>query len=173
MTETGKPRLIVIMGVCGSGKSTLAQALALRFGYHFLDADDFHTALNKEQMRSGIPLDDESRSVWVNRLVEILGELADKGTSCVLAYSGIRRRHRQLIMGGAHQTLGVMLAGDRACLEARLLARTPHFMPVTLLDSQLESMEEPEADEKILLLDCARPVSSLIAMIEDTLATLE
>jgi gluconokinase len=173
MTESGKPRLIVIMGVCGSGKSTLAQALALRYGYHFLDADDFHTARSREQMRSGIPLDDESRAAWVNHMVLILGELADKGASCVLAYSGLRRKHRQKIMGGAFQTLGVMLAGDRACLEARLLSRTTHFMPVTLLDSQLESMEAPEADEKILHLDCARPVPSLVALIEDTLASLE
>ena len=173
MSEPGTPRLIVIMGVCGSGKTTLSQALALRFGYHFLDADDFHTARNKEQMRSGIPLDDESRAAWVNRIIVILSELADKGTSCVLAWSGLRRKQRQQIMGSAFQTLWVMLAGDRECLESRLLSRTAHFMPVSLLDSQLDSMEEPEPDEKILQLDCARPVPSLIAVIEDTLATLE
>jgi gluconokinase len=173
MSDIPGPRLIVIMGVCGSGKSTLAQALALRYGYHYLDADDFHTAQSKERMRQGIPLDDASREHWVNHMTTILGELAGKGTSCVLAYSGIRKAQRQQILGTAFQTLGVMLEGDRDILEQRLLSRNAHFMPASLLDSQLDSMEEPEPDEKILLLDCARPVASLVAMVEDALATLE
>jgi len=173
MTEFQSPRLIVIMGVCGSGKSTLAQALALRFGYHYLDADDYHTLQCKEQMHLGIPLDDENRAAWIERMSVIIDELADKGTSCVLAYSGIRRAQRRRILGARFQTIGFMLTGSRECLDARMHARSGHFMSPLLLDSQLQSMQAPEPDEKITLLDCARPINSLVAMVEDMLANLE
>lgn len=167
------PRLIVIMGVSGTGKSTLAHNLALRFGYHYLDADDLHTDTCKDRMKAGIPLDDASREMWVDRICSVLDELAEKSTNCVLAYSGLRQHQRQRVLASSFRTLSCMLTGELELLENRLGRRVTHFMPASLVASQLATLELPGPEEKIQLLDCSSPLNTLTTVVEDMLSALE
>jgi carbohydrate kinase (thermoresistant glucokinase family) len=132
----------IVMGVSGCGKSTVGQLLAKEAGLPFLDADDFHPPANIEKMRSGIPLTDSDRTPWLARLHHQL--LAhDSGPGCVLACSALRESYRLALAGPLPAIRWVYLRGTRAELLARLEAREEHFMPATLLDSQLALLEEP------------------------------
>lgn len=136
------------MGVSGAGKTEIGRRLAAALGGTLLDADDFHTEVNREKMRSGIPLDDEDRRPWLEALSQRLGREADVAGDLVLACSALKRCHREILLrgiGGAVQL--IWLNGPREVIMARLLARRGHFMPPGLLDSQLKALEPPGPDE--------------------------
>ena len=165
------PLLVVVMGVSGCGKSTLAQAIANHFAITFLDADAFHSEDAISQMSQGIPLTDEQRAPWIARICKQLRELALLNKSCVLAYSGLKQQHRQLIFGSYHRAVGVLLEADPVLIAQRLGNRGGHFMSPKLLISQVASMEEinEEAIENIelLTLSAEEPVAdSLLKFIE-------
>lgn len=142
------PVLVVTMGVSGCGKSTLAAGLATRFGLRLLDADDFHPPANVVRMAGGEPLSDAMREPWIDALCAALRLYRQRGESCVLAFSGLRRAHRQRLRGLDYPTLFLHLVGDQRVIRARLQARTGHFATAALLDSQLATLERPidEAD---------------------------
>lgn len=147
---------IVVMGVSGCGKSSFGQALALRLGLSYVEGDALHAAANVEKMRSGTPLTDDDRWPWLDRVAEALNEPA------VVSCSALKRVYRDRIRQGAGgPVVFVHLAGEKSLIAERMAARSGHYMPTSLLDSQFAALEAPGPDEAIAL-DIARPVEQLI-----------
>jgi gluconokinase len=123
---------IVVIGVAGSGKSTVALGLAGHYGYVFLDADDFHADDAKVQMAAGVPLMDAQREPWVAELGRQLQALASRGSSSVLAFSGLRAVHRQRLRECGVPMRFVYLDAPPSTVAGRLESRLGHFMPAAL-----------------------------------------
>lgn len=140
---TAHAGVVVVMGVSGSGKTTLARALADAWPATFLDADDFHSAAAKARMAGGQPLTDRMRAPWVARIVADLQRRVAGGERVVLAFSGLRRRHRDRLRASGLPLRFLFLQGDRALVAARVLARRDHYMPAALVDSQFAALEDP------------------------------
>ncbi len=158
MDATG-PLRVVVMGVAGSGKTTVAELLAGRLGARVLDADDAHPAANIDKMTRGIPLTDEDRQPWLERLRD---ELADSDR-IVVTCSALRRRYRD-VLRQAHgvQFVFLDLAPDLAL--HRLESRHGHFMGPNMIDSQFAALERPTPDETdVLTIDAATPLPDIIA----------
>ena len=151
-----QPYLIISMGVSGSGKSTVAEMLAQKFDLPFLEADDFHSAENKAHMAAGKALTDEMREPWI---ANICNTIKEEGKSCVLAYSGLRRAHRQKFRELGFNTLFLYLNGSKELIAQRMSDRAGHFMPVSLLESQFASMDAPqdEPDMQLVSIDATIP----------------
>ena len=139
-------RRIVVMGVSGAGKSTVGAALARRLGTSFVDADDLHPPANVEKMRDGIPLVDADRMPWLDLVGTALADAPAPGV--VVACSALRRAYRDRLRSAAPDVVFVALEGDPELLAERMGARPGHFMPATLLASQLAAYESPGADER-------------------------
>lgn len=160
---------VVVMGVSGCGKSTVGALLAGLLGVPFVDADALHPPANVERMAAGIPLTDADREPWLHAVGQAL---AAPPAGAVVACSALRRRYRDLIRDAAPDAVMVHLHGDRARLSARLAARLDHFMPATLLDSQLATLEPLAPDERGSVLDIAPPPTTLATQAAATLLTL-
>ena len=161
-------RLFVVMGVSGSGKTSVGQALAEEIGAGYIDGDKLHSAASIAKMERGEPLNDDDRRPWLERVGATL-EAAEG--PCIVGCSALKRAYRDIIRRAAGApVLFLFLDGGRRVLEARMSRRTGHFMPVSLLDSQLATLERPEADEAFVRVDIDQPledvVSSLAAQIE-------
>lgn len=157
----GRPTIVVIAGVSSSGKTTVGQALAGRIGARFLDADDFHPPANVQKMANGVPLVDEDRWPWLERLNAELRQAAVSGESVVLACSALKAAYRERLADGVVGLQWVLLAGSRQVLGERAAARTHRYMPPSLLDSQLATLEplEPGTGWEI---DVTRPVAAIV-----------
>jgi gluconokinase len=158
--------VVVVMGVCGSGKTTVGRALAEAMGWPFLDADDFHPAANVEKMRAGIPLTDEDRWPWLDRLAGEIGAINARGDNAVLACSALRQAYRDRLAANGGVRIAY-LKGDRATIEPRLSARPGHYMPASLLTSQLAALEEPT---DAIVVDIRLPSSAQIDAIRREIA---
>ena len=158
------PLLVVVMGVSGCGKSTLGQEIANHFAITFLDADSFHSEDAIKQMSQGIPLTDEQRAPWIARICKQLNDFELQNKSCVLAYSGLKQQHRQLIFSSYHRAVGVLLDVDPVLIAQRLADRGGHFMSPQLLSSQIASMEaineEPIENIELLTISAEESVAS-------------
>lgn len=143
------PRLVLVMGVAGSGKTTIGKRLATRLACAFIDADDFHDTASIERMRSGVPLSDAMRDAWIERVAAALAECYRQRQDCVLAFSGLRTRHRRRLMQLGFATSAFLLSGSRALLAQRIGGRRDHFMPATQLPRQLATIEPVQPDEAI------------------------
>lgn len=141
---------VVVMGVSGSGKSTVGWLLARRLDVAFVDADGLHPPANVAKMTAGEPLTDADRLPWLRA---VAAELAAAPSGAVVACSALRRRYRDVLRDGAPGVTFVHLDGSRDVLAARLAARLDHFMPASLLDSQLATLEPLDADEAGVVLD--------------------
>jgi len=161
---------IVVMGISGSGKTSVAQALAQHYGYAFLDADDVHSAEAKAQMARGIPLTDAQRVPWVAALALRLRQSVDAGRSIVLAFSGLRRAHRQQLRDSGVPMRFVFLHAARHVIAARLAARSGHFMPPTLLQSQIDALELPLEEPDVVSVDVDASFDEVVA---DAIAQLD
>lgn len=149
---------VIVAGVSGSGKSTVGTALADALGAEFVDGDDLHPVANVEKMAAGIPLDDADRRPWLGLIAQRLaGE-----DRIVIACSALKRSYRDLIREHAPDALFLVLSVDRATLEHRMRSRE-HFMPPSLLDSQLATLEPLEADERGATLDAAGTVGQTVS----------
>lgn len=149
--ETNKPMGVVVMGVSGSGKSSLAAELARAEGWDFLEGDRMHPPANVARMRAGIPLTDADRRPWLEHLAASIAQHLREGRSVVVACSALRRGYRDRLRQAGPTLRFVYLQVPREELARRMQARQ-HFMPVSLLDSQLATLEEPAADEHALYL---------------------
>ena len=159
---------IVVMGVSGCGKSSVGLALAEALGARFIDGDDLHPEANKAKMAAGIPLNDDDRWPWLDLVAAALSEenLDATGSNLngtVVACSALKRVYRERIGAGAPGTRFVHLHGSRELLAQRMGARTDHFMPVSLLDSQLSTLELLGPDEPGQTYNIAAPVDQLVA----------
>jgi gluconokinase len=137
------PQAIVIMGVAGSGKTTIGQALARTLGWPFRDADEFHPAANFAKMSAGVPLTDTDRAPWLVAIRAHLEAGLVAGTRGVVSCSALKQAYRDALIFDPVRIRLVHLHGPREIIAARLAARTGHFMPPSLLDSQLAALEEP------------------------------
>lgn len=147
---------VIAMGVSGSGKSTLGALLASKLDCPFLEGDDFHDARAIAKMRAGQPLDDDDRWPWLDRLGLAVGEALESGGRVVAACSALRRSYREHLRGAiAAPTRFVMLDASHDELLRRLTRRSDHYMPASLLESQLATLERPGADEAVFTLDAA------------------
>ena len=158
---------IVVMGVSGCGKSSVGIALAEALGARFIDGDDLHPEANKAKMSAGIPLDDSDRWPWLELVSQALAEevVETSGgsfTGTVIACSALKRVYRERILAGAPNTFFVHLDGSREILEQRLGARSGHFMPATLLDSQLATLEPLGTDEPGVVIDIDQSIAQII-----------
>lgn len=136
-------QVYVVMGVSGSGKSTVGTLLAARLACPFYDADDFHPPENIRKMSAGIPLTDEDRRPWLAAMGSRAAELLAAGRSAVMACSALKESYRRIISPGGQGVRFIYLKGDQRLIGERLAARKGHFMPPSLLQSQMEALEEP------------------------------
>ena len=149
------------MGVSGCGKTTIGDLVARELGVRFLDGDSLHPVENVAKMAAGTPLTDEDRWPW---LATVGAELAAAGPDgLVLACSALKRGYRDAIRAQAPETVFLHLHGSREVLGGRIEGRSGHFMPATLLDSQLATLEPLEADEAGTVVDIAAPVEHVVA----------
>lgn len=158
------------MGASGSGKTTIASGLAARLKYALAEGDDFHPEANVAKLARGEPLSDADREPWLQTLAKWIRRHHEAGRSSVLACSALKRRYRDTLRAGAPQRVSfVHLAAPREALLRRMNRRTGHFMPATLLDSQLATLEPLEADEPGIVVDATAPPDAVVA---DVLARL-
>lgn len=154
-------KAIIVMGVSGSGKSTIGAMLARELGWQFYDADDFHPPANREKMAQGIPLSDEDRAEWLKALQDLLSENSGKGLSCVLACSALKQRYRETLAVDESVRF-VYLRGSFDQIETRMKRRKDHYMPVQLLQSQFEALEEPR---EAVVIDISHPPEEIVDII--------
>ena len=141
---TSEARAFILMGVAGSGKTAVGTRAAERLGWVFLDADDFHPQSNVEKMRHGIPLTDEDRKPWLERLHQELKNRLGAGTSLILGCSALKDAYRSLLHQGLPAINFIYLKVDHDTVLDRLRHRQAHFFPKELLDTQFATLEVPK-----------------------------
>ena len=148
----------VVMGVASCGKTSVGELLAEKLHAHFIEGDRLHPATNVAKMSAGNPLTDDDRWPWL----KAIGESVAGREACVASCSALKRSYREAITKAAQRSVYfIYLHGSRELLENRIGARKGHFMPASLLESQLRTLEEPAPDELALRLDIALPISEL------------
>ena len=157
--------VIIIFGVSGAGKTTVGELLARELGWHFYEADDFHSPANIEKMRGGVPLTDEDRWPWLENLRELIKRCIAAGENAVLACSALKRAYRKHLRVSAEVKL-VFLRGDYALVAGQMRHRRGHFMNPTLLRSQFADLEEPQPDEDVIKIELGRTPQELAEEIE-------
>jgi gluconokinase len=156
------PTRLVITGVAGAGKTTIADRVADRLVLWDFDGDDFHSLANVAKMRGGHALDDADRAPWLDAMHGLLADYATRGRAFVLACSALKAAYRERLAAGIGDLRFVYLRAERDLLAARLAARPAHFFPPSLLDSQLETLEEPG---DALIVDAALSIEAIVDQI--------
>jgi gluconokinase len=141
--------ILIAMGVSGAGKTRIGELLAERLHCAFTDGDAFHSEANKEKMHKGIPLTDEDRWPWLNAIRAAIEQKQRAHETAVFTCSSLKRSYRNILRAGDKDVCFVYLQGTREVLEERLKTRTGHFFDPSLLQSQLDTLEEPGEDEAI------------------------
>ncbi len=149
---------IVVMGVSGCGKSTVGEKLALQLDAKFIDGDDLHPEENKAKMAAGIALNDEDRWPWLDKV----GAALASEEKLVIACSALKRKYRERILSKASDVIFFHLEGSRELLAERMASRSNHFMPASLLDSQLAALEPLEFDEPGHTVNINQPVTRIV-----------
>ena len=156
------PTRWVVMGVCGCGKSDIGQRLAAALDVRYLEGDDYHPPANVAKMAAGIALDDADRAGWLLRLQAEIGAARTQGTGLVLSCSALKRRYRDVLRAGDPDLRFACLDGARELIAARMRSRGDHYMPLSLLDSQLRDLEPLQADEAGICVDIRKTPEALI-----------
>jgi gluconokinase len=152
---------LVVMGVSGSGKSTLADLLSKRLGWPFRDADEFHPPENIAKMSAGHPLNDEDRAPWLAAIAAWVDRERAAGKHAIVTCSALKRAYRDVLIGSRDDVGLIFLQGERDVIHARMAARKDHFMPKSLLDSQLATLQPPASEERALSLKVDAPPETL------------
>ncbi len=152
--DVAQQPVLVIMGVSGCGKSTVAAILAGQLGWDLEEGDDLHPASNVEKMRAGTALTDEDRWPWLEKVADWIRDHTNAGLPGIITCSALKRSYRDVLRG--EHVVFVHLAGSKETIARRLNARLDHYMPSTLLDSQLATLEPPGPDENTLVVNLGR-----------------
>ena len=157
------PVVVVVMGVSGCGKSTLGAQLAAALGVPFIEGDGLHPPHNVALMAAGTPLTDADRADWLLSIAARLGQAHAAGQGLVVSCSALKRRYREQLRAACPGLRLVHLHGSADQLRRRLQGRTGHYMPASLLDSQLSALQPPGADENALVFNIALSVDQITA----------
>ena len=160
-------RALVVMGVSGSGKTETSHAVADALGFRHIEADHFHPEENVARMRAGTPLSDADRVEWLQRLVVEMQRAIDDGVGFVLACSALKRRYRDLLRDAVAGLRFAHLSIDYETAVQRVGGRAGHFMPISLVDSQFATLESPEGEPGVLVVDASQPRDQVLAEIVD------
>ena len=163
LPSLGAARQIVVMGVSGCGKSSVGAQLASALGLAFIEGDSLHPPRNVALMAAGTPLTDADRADWLATIAQHLGQAQAAGSGLVVSCSALKRRYRDGLRAACPRLHLVYLHGPAALLRQRLAARSGHYMPASLLDSQLATLEPPGADEAALILDIGPSTAEVVA----------
>lgn len=147
------PLHLVVMGVSGTGKTTIALALAERLGWTYAEGDEFHSSENVSQMTRGLPLTDEDRMPWLLAITRWIESRNGLGESTVVTCSALKRSYRDVLGSAEGDVRFIHLLGDPEAIQARIKARTGHFMPETLLPSQVSTIEPLQDDERGIIVE--------------------
>jgi gluconokinase len=158
------------MGVSGSGKTTIAKALARHLGWRFIDGDDLHPPENVAKMHAGTPLDDGDRTPWLAAIAHQIDDWIAAGSPGVITCSALKRRYRDIIVGARPSVRLVFLDGSPEVIAERLVTRSGHFMPASLLQSQFAALEPPTADENPVFVRIEKPVEAIVGDIVTALS---
>lgn len=164
MSTTHSPAatpVLVVMGVTGTGKSTVAGLLAGHLGWELEEGDDLHPPANVAKMSAGIPLTDEDRWPWLDIVAGWIDGQIDAGVAGIVTCSALKRVYRDRLR--RPNVIFVHLTGSAEVIAGRLSARLDHFMPTTLLESQVATLEVPGADEQVITVDVAGTPSEQVA----------
>lgn len=148
-SKSGVVMILIVMGVSGAGKTRIGEMLAQRLTCNFTDGDALHSVTNKEKMQHGIPLTDEDRWPWLRAIHAAIAAKSRADETAVFTCSSLKRSYRDILRGGERNVYFVYLQGSPAVLRERLNTRTGHFFDPALLQSQLDTLEEPGPDEAI------------------------
>jgi gluconokinase len=158
-TKSTQHPVLVIMGVSGSGKSTVAGLLAGQLGWDLEEGDDLHSAENVAKMASGQPLNDSDRWPWLESVAAWITNHTDEGRPGIITCSALKRSYRDKLSGP--NVIFVHLVGSRDQIGTRLAARVDHYMPPTLLESQIATLEPPGEDENVISVNVGRKPAEL------------
>jgi carbohydrate kinase (thermoresistant glucokinase family) len=153
------------MGVSGSGKTTVASQLARRLHWRFAEGDAFHPAANVAKMRDGIPLTDEDRWPWLDAIAAWIDSCRAANQRCVLTCSALKRVYRERLAHGHDDVWFVFLKGEYGLVARRMAERKGHYMPLALLQSQFDTLEEPSPGETALVVSIEAPAEEIVAEI--------
>jgi len=162
--------VIIVMGVCGCGKSTLAMELADLLGWTYVEGDDLHPAQNIQAMSKGTALTDEMRQPWLAAIAKEINRSRGQGAGVVVSCSALKKSYRRTLLGGREGAAFVHLDLDRETLAQRMAARTRHFMPAALLDSQLKTLEPLDHSEPGLAFRFSVSATSVIKSLQSNFA---
>ncbi|KXI27126.1 gluconokinase [Paraglaciecola hydrolytica] len=168
---SSKLKLIIVMGVSGCGKSSVGSTIAKDLGFQFIEADDHHSAAAKKHMAAGKPLTDAMREPWLQRLMDIISASPQQNT--VMAYSGLRRKHRQRFRELGFDTLYVHLYGEQEVILRRMQKRKDHFMPTSLLASQYSALELPDAEPDVVTLDIGIDLQHIVERVHAVIRLIQ
>ncbi|MFE2753042.1 gluconokinase [Actinosynnema sp. NPDC059335] len=162
MTTSAEPTCVVVMGVSGSGKSTVARSLADRLGWPMAEADEFHPAANIAKMSAGTPLTDADRAPWLAAIRDWITGRAAAGDSAVVTCSALKHAYRDVLRAAGARVRFLFLHGDPDVIGDRMRRRSGHFMPPSLLRSQLDALEPLRPDEDGVAVDVAGPPERIV-----------
>lgn len=165
------PGPIVVMGVSGCGKSSLGARLADYLEAVFVEGDSLHPLENVAKMRLGTPLEDQDRWPWLERIGELLSPGPQGARPMVVSCSALKRAYRDRLRELACQPMTfIFLQGDRELLASRMAGRNHDYMPLSLLDSQLATLELPQAEPDVLTIDINQPLEAIVGRAMTVLA---
>lgn len=164
-----KVKIILLMGVSSCGKTTIGESLSRELAWPFFDGDSFHPPENVEKMRQGIPLNDQDRLPWLQAIRVRIDQERQRGTGAIFACSALKQSYRDILIKGVVDLVLIHLSGSPEKLRQRAEARVHQYMPASLLNSQLDTLETPE-DAIVVSVD--EGVEQTLAQIRRQLAQL-
>ncbi len=159
-------RIILLMGVTGAGKTTIGRRLAAELGWPYFEADDFHSAANRDKMGRGIALDDADRAPWLAAIRARMDDCLTAEQSAVFTCSALKEKYRDVLLTGAPGVKLVFLTADIATIQARVYQRKQHFMKAGMVKSQFDALEVPRS---ALTLDARQTPEAIVTAIRKSL----